>query len=161
MNEAQFILRLPPKLAEKLQFAVGSKAKEKAANRGESVPSFSIKWLSEREAVFASDGVEYPATLVDLPSICETQKTADKKTFFKSGDVHQVLLVRNPEDDHPTHTLLKDGLTKASKGAGHRFAPLIPTYNQEQVTSVEHQLKIVLDKKIAFVQKVWAENEVR
>eukprot|EP00826_Nyctotherus_ovalis_P066348 TRINITY_DN9799_c0_g2_i10.p2 TRINITY_DN9799_c0_g2~~TRINITY_DN9799_c0_g2_i10.p2 ORF type:complete len:115 (+),score=29.70 TRINITY_DN9799_c0_g2_i10:111-455(+) len=36
---------------------------------------------------------EYPATLVDLPTIIEAHKTLDYKTIFKSVDVGQMLLV--------------------------------------------------------------------
>lgn len=39
------------------------------------------------------DGKKYPARLVDMPCVLETQKTLDKKTFFKSGDVGQMLIV--------------------------------------------------------------------
>ncbi len=36
---------------------------------------------------------EFPATLVDLPTIIEALKTLDYKTVFKSTDVSQMLLV--------------------------------------------------------------------
>lgn len=39
------------------------------------------------------DGKKYPARLVDMPCVLETQKTLDKRTFFKSGDVGQMLIV--------------------------------------------------------------------
>lgn len=39
------------------------------------------------------DGKTYPARLVDLPCVVETQKTLDRRTFFKSGDVGQMLIV--------------------------------------------------------------------
>lgn len=39
------------------------------------------------------DGKTYPARLVDLPCVVETQKTLDRSTFFKSGDVGQMLVV--------------------------------------------------------------------
>ncbi|CAN0495051.1 unnamed protein product, partial [Hapterophycus canaliculatus] len=42
---------------------------------------------------FTMDGKKYPARLVDMPCVLETQKTLDKKTFFKSGDVGQMLIV--------------------------------------------------------------------
>mmetsp|Transcript_7351 Transcript_7351/g.22408 ORF Transcript_7351/g.22408 Transcript_7351/m.22408 type:complete len:390 (-) Transcript_7351:155-1324(-) len=153
MDEEQFVLRLPPVLAEKLRFALLSKAKEKAAKRGETIPTFSIKWIKEREAIFNADGVDYPATLMDLPTICETHKTADKKTYYKSADLHQVLVVRMPDDASPESILLRDGLTPAAKNAGIRMAPMEPIYSPEKVSNVENQLKYVLDKKIAFVQK--------
>lgn len=39
------------------------------------------------------DGKKYPARLVDMPCVLETQKTLDRSTFFKSGDVGQMLIV--------------------------------------------------------------------
>ena len=36
---------------------------------------------------------EYPATLVDLPTVIEAHKTLDYKTVFKSADVGQMLIV--------------------------------------------------------------------
>lgn len=42
---------------------------------------------------FTMDGKVYPARLVDLPCVLETQKTLDRSTFFKSGDVGQMLIV--------------------------------------------------------------------
>ena len=41
----------------------------------------------------------YPALLVNMPTIVETHKTFDKKTFFKSGDIGQALLVFLTEKD--------------------------------------------------------------
>ena len=37
----------------------------------------------------------YLASLVDLPSIVEAQKTLDFRTFFKSTDVSQMLYIHN------------------------------------------------------------------
>jgi len=37
----------------------------------------------------------YLATLVDLPSVLEAQKTLDFRTFFKSNDVSQMLYIHN------------------------------------------------------------------
>jgi len=39
------------------------------------------------------EGSTYPALLVDIPTLCETQKTLDKKIFVKASDVGQMLLV--------------------------------------------------------------------
>lgn len=41
----------------------------------------------------------YPALLVNMPTIIETHKTFDKKTFFKSGDIGEALLVFLTEKD--------------------------------------------------------------
>ena len=46
---------------------------------------------------------EYMGTLVDLPCIIEGQKTLDHKTFFKSGDISQMIYV-HPKTSIPPHT---------------------------------------------------------
>lgn len=43
-----------------------------------------------RRGAFYADGKKYDATLVDLPTIIESQKTLDKKQFFKVADISQV-----------------------------------------------------------------------
>lgn len=45
------------------------------------------------------EGSSYPALLVDMPTLCETQKTLDKKIFVKTSDVGQILLVFDKESD--------------------------------------------------------------
>ena len=40
--------------------------------------------------------MEYPATLVDLPTIIEAHKTLDYNTIFKCTDVAQMLFVHQP-----------------------------------------------------------------
>ena len=37
----------------------------------------------------------YLATLVDLPTLIEAQKTLDFRTFFKATDVSQMLYIHN------------------------------------------------------------------
>ena len=41
----------------------------------------------------------YPATLVNMPTVVEAQKTFDNKTFYKSGEVGQMLIVSLNERD--------------------------------------------------------------
>lgn len=36
------------------------------------------------------DGKRYTVTLVDLPCVIDTHKTLDRRTFYKSADIHQV-----------------------------------------------------------------------
>ena len=43
--------------------------------------------------IFQLDGRRYPAMLVNLPTLVETHKTADQKTFVKSGEIGQMLQV--------------------------------------------------------------------
>ena len=41
------------------------------------------------------DGTTYPATLVNLPTIIESTKTYDSRTFCKTGDISQVCVVHS------------------------------------------------------------------
>jgi TATA-binding protein-associated factor Taf7 len=43
--------------------------------------------------LFTLDGKEFPARLVNLPCNLETMKTLDNTSYFKSGDVGQMLVV--------------------------------------------------------------------
>ncbi|KAJ8785332.1 hypothetical protein J1605_007344 [Eschrichtius robustus] len=45
-----------------------------------------------RHAVVGVEGVSLPAKLVDLPRVIESLKTLDKKTFFKTADISQMLV---------------------------------------------------------------------
>lgn len=45
---------------------------------------------SERKGEMLYEGKKYPLTLVDLPCVIESHKTLDRRTFYKSADVHQV-----------------------------------------------------------------------
>ncbi|CAO3656365.1 unnamed protein product [Mucor hiemalis] len=46
-----------------------------------------------RKGHFTFEGRKYDVTLVDLPTIIESQKTLDKKQFYKVADISQMMLV--------------------------------------------------------------------
>jgi len=56
---------------------------------------FRLKWVKqdERRAAIVINGVIFAAVLVDLPTISEGMKSWDRKTFVKSADICQMLLV--------------------------------------------------------------------
>lgn len=149
MDEEQFVLRLPPPLAERMRLALSSKAKRDAAGGS---GKFSISFSDPRTATFTLDGDVYPASLMDLPCIVETHKTADKRTYYKSGDVHQALVVRMPGEDAPGIGM-ESGVTAGSTRARERFATASPVFSADQVESVENQMKYVVDNKVQFVRK--------
>lgn len=164
-DEDQFVLRLPPELSEQMRLALASKAKRDAAG---AETKFSVQFVTERHALFTVNDKRYPGTLYDMPTIVETHKTADKRTYYKSGDVHQVLIVSLPalEDDaeHPKIVpdnspipqlpyLLGDGIARAATGAAKRFYVPPTAFSADQVSSVENQMKYVSDNKLAFVKK--------
>lgn len=152
MDEDQYILRLPQPLVERMRFALSSNRRKDAAE-DKKVSSFRIDFKDERNATLTVDGEIYPASLVDLPAIVETHKTADKRTFYKSGDVHQMLIVRMPGESAPPSTASSDGLTPAARNAAKRLAEPPRTYPHDMVAAVENRIKYVIDHKVKFRQK--------
>jgi transcription initiation factor TFIID subunit 7 len=97
--EEQFILRLPPgKDADKLREVVSKRGvsndiwlKFKGWSRSVDPWQSSDRAFSDsRRAVFHMGENLYPAKLVDLPCIVESQKTLDNKHMFKVSDICQV-----------------------------------------------------------------------
>ena len=54
-----------------------------------------------RKGVVEFDGWHMSGKLVDLPTIIESQKTIDKKTFYKTADISQMFICKEgpPSDD--------------------------------------------------------------
>ncbi|KAE8349938.1 TAFII55 protein conserved region-domain-containing protein [Aspergillus coremiiformis] len=89
--EEQFILRmLPGEECEYLRRAIA----ERRFDRSE----FSFKPLSRegRRAVFRVRDKQFAAALVDLPCIIEGMKSWDRRGWYKSGDICQMLLLLGP-----------------------------------------------------------------
>jgi hypothetical protein len=42
------------------------------------------------------DGWHFTSRLVDLPTVIESQKTIDSKTFYKTADICQILICKVP-----------------------------------------------------------------
>lgn len=49
--------------------------------------------------IWCMDGKEYPALLMNLPTVLESHKTFDNKTFLKSGDIGQMLQVFHTSEE--------------------------------------------------------------
>lgn len=89
--EEQFILRmLPGEDCEYLRQAI----QERRFDRAE----FAFKPLTRegRRAVLKIRDKQYAATLVDLPCIIESMKSWDRRGWYKSADISQMLLVLGP-----------------------------------------------------------------
>lgn len=89
--EEQFILRMPPgDDCDYLQKMIQDQNFKQS--------EFSFKPLSRdgRRAVIKVRDKQYAATLVDLPSIVEAMKSWDRRGWYKSADICQMLLVLGP-----------------------------------------------------------------
>ncbi|XP_076626418.1 TATA-box binding protein associated factor 7 [Colletes latitarsis] len=92
--ESQFILRLPPEPARVLREILRSGLPLK--------DRLSIKLENDmRYGEVRFDHWLLHAKVVDLPTIVESLKTIDNKSFYKTADVCQLLICKE-EDDHTT-----------------------------------------------------------
>lgn len=60
-----------------------------------------IHFKDNRKGYFVFEGRKYDVQLVDLPTIIESQKTLDKKQFYKVADISQMLLVDPTSGSEP------------------------------------------------------------
>jgi len=89
--ENQVILRLPPKRAEKLK---------EILQAGNLKDRLSIQ-LEEhgQSGKLTLDGEPLTISVKDLPTLIETHKTLDMKTFYKTADIGQILICEETEAD--------------------------------------------------------------
>jgi len=89
--ESQFILRMPEEPAESLRSALRSgtlSVKDRFSIQVEAdMRHGTVKW----------DNYTLPAKLVDIPTIIESMKTINRKTFYKTADICQMLLCKDED----------------------------------------------------------------
>jgi TATA-binding protein-associated factor Taf7 len=90
--EYQQMLRLSPNLAER----VHNEFIEAGEDGG---LAFEIEWVDERHAKVHLGRDTYPGLLLDLPTVNEIYKMESKKRMYKSGDIGQMLIVHDPENE--------------------------------------------------------------
>lgn len=82
--EEQFIIRMPPVLANQLR---------EELREGEQPEDLSITFADTRRATVLFHGRRYVGVLLDLPTILETHKTRDRTQYYKVADISQILMV--------------------------------------------------------------------
>ncbi|KAI8343354.1 TAFII55 protein conserved region-domain-containing protein [Chlamydoabsidia padenii] len=91
--EEHLILRLPEgEMCDKLHEYV---------KKREIPEDIKLNFKDNRRGYFYFDGQRHDLTLVDLPTIIESQKTLDKKQFYKIADISQMLVVDGATLDTP------------------------------------------------------------
>ncbi|KAJ6445901.1 transcription initiation factor TFIID subunit 7 [Purpureocillium lavendulum] len=92
--EEQFVLRMPP--GEHCEYVRSCMETGKMGiPRSQGGADVVLKFFDEdsRRAMVTVKGQSFAAVMVDLPTITEAMKTWDKKSFMKSADICQMLLV--------------------------------------------------------------------
>ena len=88
--ENHFLMRMPEPYASNLQ---------EALDNGGLKDRLQIEFKEDaRNGKVVFDGVNFSAKLLDLPCIVESWKTFDKKSLWKTGDVSQMLVCKDPEE---------------------------------------------------------------
>ncbi|KAJ4163782.1 hypothetical protein LMH87_005490 [Akanthomyces muscarius] len=95
--EEQFVMRMVPGEHSDYVRAMMETGKI-GVSRQQGGANISLKFFDEEShrAVVTVKGQMFAAVMVDLPTITESMKTWDKKSFLKSADVCQMLLVFQP-----------------------------------------------------------------
>jgi TATA-binding protein-associated factor Taf7 len=104
--ESQFILRLPPGPSAALRATVASGVNLK--------DRLTIQIEADvRHGKVRFDGWSLPAKIVDLPTIIECHKTLDKKTFYKTADICQMMICKEEVDGDVSESETTSGKTNA------------------------------------------------
>ncbi|XP_074053832.1 transcription initiation factor TFIID subunit 7-like [Macrotis lagotis] len=93
--ESQFILHLPPEYVSTVRRAIQSgnvNLKDKLTIE---------LHADERHGIVRVDHAPLAAKVVDLPCVTESMKTIDKKTFYKTADICQMLVCSVDGDLYP------------------------------------------------------------
>ncbi|KAG5250112.1 transcription initiation factor TFIID [Salix suchowensis] len=147
--EEQFILRVTPSIAEKLDRLLSETA---SSSEEQSLDlSFSEPWPIHEHGIscFAEDGrsgtfiignEHFPASLLDLPCVVESYKTYDDCALVKTADIGQMIMVREAGDTAPDVVEYRHGLTPPMRDARKRRFRREPYLNPELVQRVEKDL---------------------
>ena len=142
-QEDHFVVQVPDDVAERLRAAI----------RGESdAPPMGVVFGPEpasgdaRTATFRFDGEELPARLAQLPTTCETHKSLDGVTFYKTGTLGPALVVEHKSNEAalPAAAELVDGLAPPAANIRQRRWRKRPARSKREVLQVELELEAAL-----------------
>ncbi|KAJ0021555.1 hypothetical protein Pint_31401 [Pistacia integerrima] len=133
--EEQFILRVPPSVAERIERLLNE---DPTSEEDKSLDlSFSE---NGRSGNFVIGNEHFPVSLLDLPCVVESYKTYDDSALVKTADIGQIIMVREPGDSAPDVVEYRHGLTPPMRDARKRRFRREPDLNPELVQRVEKDL---------------------
>ncbi|XP_070508424.1 transcription initiation factor TFIID subunit 7 [Chironomus tepperi] len=164
--ETQFILRLPEEYANKLRDAIRSGAQNLKERLAISLEN------DLRKGMVRFDERYLYAKVVDLPCIIESHKTIDKKSFYKTSDICQMMICKEEpdpvtDDESPVKNKKKDpnkvdkkflyphGVTPSLKNVRkRRFRKTLKKKNVE-LPEIEKEVKRLLRTDNEAVNVKW------
>uniref|UniRef100_A0A0D9V3I7 TAFII55 protein conserved region domain-containing protein n=1 Tax=Leersia perrieri TaxID=77586 RepID=A0A0D9V3I7_9ORYZ len=144
--EEQFILRVPPSVAERIERLMNEAAAASSSNTEDASIDLSfsdgISCATEdgRSGTFMIGNDSFPASLLDLPAVVESYKTYDDLVLIKTADIGQMIMVREEDDPAPEGVEHKHSLTPPMRDARKRRFRREPDLNAELVHRVEKDL---------------------
>ncbi|XP_020590619.1 transcription initiation factor TFIID subunit 7 isoform X1 [Phalaenopsis equestris] len=133
--EEQFILRVPPSIAECIERLLSENP-----STSEDV-SLDLSFTDDgRTGTFCIGNDKFPASLLDLPGIVESYKTYDDTVLIKTADIGQIIMVREEGEPAPEGIEYRHGLTPPMRDARRRRFRREPDLNPELVQRVEKDL---------------------
>ncbi|KAL1822373.1 transcription initiation factor TFIID subunit 7 [Daucus carota subsp. sativus] len=147
--EEQFILRVPPSVAERIERLLSENASSSEDK------SLDLSFSDDgRSGTFSIGNDQFPASLLDLPGIVESYKTYDDSVLIKSADIGQMIMVREEGDSAPDTVEYRHGLTPPMRDARRRRFRREPDLNPELVKRVEKDLLKIMAGGTADVEVV-------
>ncbi|XP_043690658.1 transcription initiation factor TFIID subunit 7 isoform X3 [Telopea speciosissima] len=133
--EEQFILRVPPSVAERIDRLLNENASSSEDN------SLDLSFSEDgRSGSFVIGNDRFPASLLDLPCVVESYKTYDDNVLIKTSDIGQIIMIREEGDTTPDDVEYRHGLTPPMRDARRRRFRREPDLNPELVQRVEKDL---------------------
>ncbi|KAG8056029.1 hypothetical protein GUJ93_ZPchr0001g30739 [Zizania palustris] len=137
--EEQFILRVPPSVAERIERLMNESAAASSSNPDDA--SLDLSFSEDgRSGTFMIGNESFPASLLDLPTVVESYKTYDDSVLIKTADIGQMIMIREEGDPAPEGVEYKHGLTPPMRDARRRRFRREPDLNAELVHRVEKDL---------------------
>jgi len=116
--ENQFILRLPPGPSKTVKDLLNSDKSSTIKDRLNIQLDHTNDKDDLRNGIVTVDTTMYKCRLMDMPTIIESWKTIDNKSFYKTADICQMLVVREGEDppeDEESKKKKKDAISRVDK----------------------------------------------
>ncbi|KAH7857579.1 hypothetical protein Vadar_014209 [Vaccinium darrowii] len=132
--EEQFVLRVPPSVAERIERLLNENATSSEDK------SLDLSFSDGRNGTFVIGNDQFPASLLDLPCVVESYKTYDDNVLIKTADIGQMIMVREHGDPRPDAVEYRHGLTPPMRDARRRRFRREPDLNPELVQRVERDL---------------------
>lgn len=136
--DEQFILRVPPSVAERIDRLLSE-------NASSSEDKLDLSFSEDgKTGSFVIGDEHFPASLLNLPCIVESYKTYDDNVLIKSADIGQMIMVREEGDPAPDVVEYRHGLTPPMRDARRRRFRREPDLNPELVRRVEKDLQNIM-----------------